>query len=169
MTTPGAGTEFGGGKDSATRPSRSSGPASVPLRKSPPRISAAGSSTKSKSPGAAPARHWPSPVGLTPGLQAPHVVDRGNQLATHSERVPTMSKAPSVDVQLLRDPVLTAANPVPVWRAVVLLPGPGPGGPSTAACHSAFDGSRLRAFLHAACAWNHVMFADGCTAGRLTA
>src|SRR5262249_61654455 len=110
MTTAGAGTEFGGGKDSARRPSTSSGPASVPLRKSPPRSSAAGSSTRSKSPGAAPARHWPSPVGLTPGLQVPHVVDRGSQLATHSERLPTMSKAPSDDVQLLREPGLTVAH-----------------------------------------------------------
>src|SRR5262249_14978722 len=164
MTTPGAGTEFGGGKDSATRPSRSSGPASVPLRKSPPRRRAGGSSTKSKSPGARPARHRAPPVGRHPGLQVQHIVDRGNQLATHSERLPTMSKAPSVDVQLLRDPVLTAANTLPVLQSVVLLSGPGSGVPSTAACHSAFDGSRLRAFLPAACAWNHAMFADGCTA-----
>src|SRR5262245_10826349 len=169
MTTPGAGATSGGGKDSATRPSTSSGPARVPLRKSTPRRSAAGSTTKSKSPGSAPARHLASPVGLTPGLQVPHVVDRGNQPATHSERLPTMSKAPSVDVQLLRDPVLTAANTLPVLQSVVLLSGPGSGVPATAACHSAFDGSRLRAFLQAACAWNHVMFADGCTAGRLTA
>jgi len=33
--------------------------------------------------------------------------------------------------------------------------------PRTATCHSTFDGSRLRAFSHAACAWNEVMFADG--------
>src|SRR5262249_24829050 len=123
MTTPGGGSTVVGGQDSATRPSTASGPASVPLRKSPPRSSAAGSSTTSKSPGAAPARHWASPVGLTPGLQVPHVVDRGNQPATHSERLPTMSKAPSVDVQLLRDPVLTAANTLPVLQSVVLLSG----------------------------------------------
>jgi len=43
------------------------------------------------------------------------------------------------------------------------------GVPATAACHSAFDGSRLRAFSHAAWAWNHVRFADGLTPGRLTA
>ena len=38
-----------------------------------------------------------------------------------------------------------------------------------AACHSAFEGSRLRAFLHAAWAWNQVAYADGSTPGRLTA
>jgi len=38
--------------------------------------------------------------------------------------------------------------------------------PRTATCHSTFDGSRLRAFSHAACAWNQGMFAHGCTAGR---
>jgi hypothetical protein len=52
-----------------------------------------------------------------------------------------------------------------VLQSVVPLSGPRSGVPITAACHSAFDGSRLRAFSHAACAWNHVMFADGSTAG----
>ena len=80
-----------------------------------------------------------------------------------------MSKAPRADTQPLRDPVATATNALAVLQSVVPLSGPGSGVPVTAACHSAFDGSRLRAFLHAACAWNHVMFADGVTPGRLTA
>ena len=54
-------------------------------------------------------------------------------------------------------------------QSVVPLSGPGSGVPATAACHSAFDGSRLRAFSHAACAWNQVICADGVTPARLTA
>ena len=80
-----------------------------------------------------------------------------------------MSKAPSDETQLLRDPVSTASIALSVLQSVVPLSGPGSGVPATAACHSAFDGSRLPAFVHAACAWNHVMNADGITPGRLTA
>ena len=46
-------------------------------------------------------------------------------------------------------------------QSVVPLSAPGSGVPITAACHSAFEGSRLRAFSHAACAWNQVSDADG--------
>jgi hypothetical protein len=80
-----------------------------------------------------------------------------------------MSKAPSDDTQLLRDPVGTLVNALAVLQSVVPLSGPGSGVPATAACHSAFDGSRLREFLQACCAWNQVMNADGVTPGRLTA
>ena len=80
-----------------------------------------------------------------------------------------MSKAPSDDTQLLREPVATTVNVLRVLQSVVPLSGPGSGVPATAACHSAFDGSRLPAFVHACCAWNHVMNADGVTPGRLTA
>jgi hypothetical protein len=117
----------------------------------------------------APATHWMSPVGLTPGVQLPHTVDRGTQSATHSNRLPTMSKVTRDETQLLRDPVRTADIVLFVLQSVVPLSGPGSGVPATAACHSALDGSRLPAFVHAGCAWNHVMFADGVTPGRLTA
>jgi hypothetical protein len=85
-------------------------------------------------------------------LQIPQVVDCGTQSATHSNRLPTMSKAPSADTQSLRDPVATATSGEPLLQSVVPLSRPGSGVPITAACHSAFDGSRLRAFLQAACA-----------------
>ena len=101
----------------------------------------------------------------------PHAVGGATQSATHSSRFPTMSNAPRADLQPLRDPVATTPWALFVLQSGVPLSGavPGSGVPGTAACHSAFDGSRLRAFSHAACAWNHVMFADGCTPGRLTA
>ena len=114
----------------------------------------------------APARHMASLLKVPQFGQS---VCTGTQSATHSSRFPTMSKAPSVDTQLLRDPVATVVNTLCVLQSVVPLSGPGSGVPTTAACHSAFDGSRLRAFLHATCAWNQVMFADGFTPGRLTA
>ena len=56
-----------------------------------------------------------------------------------------------------------------VLQSVVPLSGPGSGVPFAPTCHSAFVGSRLPALAHASCAWNHVMFAEGVTAGRLTA
>jgi len=80
-----------------------------------------------------------------------------------------MSKAPSADTQLLRNPVATVVNTLFVLQSVAPSSGPASGVPATAACHSAFVGSRLRAFLHACYAWNQVMFADGSTPGRLTA
>src|SRR5687767_6809606 len=80
--------------DGTLRLKTASGPANESLAKS-PRISAPGSPVV-----AAPARHWLSPVGLTPALQVPHTVDRGTQSATHSYRLPTMSKAPRADTQL---------------------------------------------------------------------
>ena len=80
-----------------------------------------------------------------------------------------MSNAPRDETQPLRDPVATGENVLLVLQSVVPLSGPGSGVPATAACHSALDGSRLPAFLHACCAWNHVMYADGVTPGRLTA
>src|SRR5262245_31553736 len=123
------------------------GPATLLARKSPPRRSAPGAPSV-----AAPARHWPSSVELASWLQLPHVLARGTQSATSSSTLPTMSKAPSADTQLLREPVSTGARVLNVLQSVVPLSPPGSGVPSTAACHSAFDGNRLRAFLQAACA-----------------
>src|SRR5262249_42086809 len=130
---------------------------------------AAGRGARALPPVFAPARHGSSPVGLGPAPHAPQVVDFCTQSATHSSRLPTMSKAPRADLQLLREPVSTAASTLFVLQSVVPLSGPGSGVPATAACHSAFDGSRLRAFLHAASAWNPVMFPAGGPPGRLPA
>src|SRR5215467_15174541 len=91
--------------DGASNPSTESGPAPAPRTKKPPRSSAPGSPVV-----AAPAQHWSSPVGLTPALHVPHAVDCGTQSATHSKRLPTMSNAPSADLQLAREPVLTAVK-----------------------------------------------------------
>jgi hypothetical protein len=79
-----------------------------------------------------------------------------------------MSKAPRAETQPLREPV-GAEEELPVLQTVVPLSGPGSGVPITAACHSAFDGSPLRAFSHAACAWDQAMNPAGVTPGRLTA
>src|SRR4029453_10909099 len=114
------------------------------LEKWPPRSSAAGSPSV-----AAPARHCVSPVGLRPALQLPQLVARGTQSATNSSTLPTMSKAPSEDTQRLRDPVAVRLKGRPdVLQSFISSSGPGSGGPATAACHSAFDGKRLRAVLH---------------------
>jgi hypothetical protein len=80
-----------------------------------------------------------------------------------------MSKAPRAETQLLREPVRVAANALFVLQSVVPLSGPGSGVPTTAPCHSAFDGRRFAAFSHATCAWNHVTCADGVAPARLTA
>jgi hypothetical protein len=44
------------------------------------------------------------------------------------------------------DPVAIALNALAVLHSVVPSSSPGSGVPATAACHSAFDGSRLPAF-----------------------
>src|SRR5262245_64842954 len=132
-----------------------SGPASAPRRKLPPRSSAPGSPVV-----AAPARYWRSPVGLTPALHVPDSEsDRGSQSATHSCRLPTMSNAPCADTQLAREPVGVGSWPDwnVVLQSVVPSSDPGSGVPTTAACHSALVGSRLRALLHAVLAGNHVL------------
>src|SRR5436190_8513275 len=152
--------------DGATPPWMASGPGFTVGLMLPPRMSAPGSPVV-----AAPIRHCKSPVGLTPAVHVPQpdVVDRGTQSATHSQTFPTMSNAPRADVQLLREPLFTVVPTLVQLQSVVPLSAPGSGVPITAACHSAFEGSRLRAFSHAACAWNHVTFADGRTPGRLAA
>src|SRR6185503_10736094 len=74
-----------------------SGPAPCRLRKSPPRSSAPGPPVAVL----APKRHIRS--SLKPP-QLAQVVESGTQSATHSERLPTMSKAPRADEQALREP-----------------------------------------------------------------
>src|SRR5262249_32991986 len=76
-----------------------------------------------------------------------------------------MSNAPRADLQALRDPAGIAANALAVLQSVVPSSDPGSGVPVTAACHSAFDGSRLPELSHAARPWNHVMLAGGCPPG----
>src|SRR5258708_3282199 len=77
-----------------------SGPASGPPieANAPPRSSAPGKLAVVL----APARHMLSLLKLA---QPGHAVDCGTQSATHSATLPTMSKAPRADTQLLRAPV----------------------------------------------------------------
>src|SRR5262245_42088226 len=128
-----------------------SGPSSEPKRKAPPRT---------KAPGAfevvlAPARHMASSLKLAQPGQA---VEAGAQSATHSARLPTMSKAPRDETQPLRPPV-SVTDPLPpsftsaVLQSVVPLSGPGSWVPLAATCHSAFVGRRLPELAHASCAW----------------
>src|SRR6185369_12230758 len=113
----------------------------------------------------APERHMLSSLKLAhPG----HIVDCGTQSATHSARLPTMSKAPRAEVQLARVPVRDR-TPLAVLQSVVPLSGPGSGVPFAPTCHSALVGSRLPALAHASCAWNQVMNAEGMWDGRLSA
>src|SRR5262249_57528352 len=115
------------------------------LPNSPPRTSAPGSPAS-----LAPNKHWKSPVGLASALQKlTHPgSDRGTQSATHSARLPTMSKAPIAETQLLRSPVPTASTAV-VLQSVIPLSGPGSGVPTTVASHSALVGSPLPPLPHA--------------------
>src|SRR5262245_47791022 len=142
-----------------------SGPASGPpwTAKAPPRSSAPGKVAVVL----APARHISS--SLKPP-QPGQLVEAGTQSATHSARLPTMSKAPRAETQLLRAPVGDRPGPSPeMLQSVVPLSGPGSGVPFAPTCHSALVGSRLPALAHASCAWNHVMDAEGSTDGKLTA
>jgi len=91
-----------------------------------------------------------------------------HQSATHSSRLPTMSKAPRADTQALREPVLATLS-LALLQSVVPLSGPGSGVPFAPTCHSALVGSRLPALAHASCAWNHVMSDEGVSDGRLRA
>src|SRR5262245_13248683 len=138
-----------------------SGPASGPRRKGSPRSSAPGEFDVVL----APARHMSS---LLKPAQPGQLVDCGTQSATHSARLPAMSKAPRAETQLVRAPV-SDGTPLTVLQSVVPLSGPGSGVPFAPACHSALVGSRLPALAQASCAWNHVMNAEGSTDGRLTA
>jgi len=106
----------------------------------------------------APAMHWRS---LLKAPQLPQLVDRGTQSATHSQRFPTMSKAPAWETQPADVPVAATA-PLDVLQE--------PSGvPSAAACHSALVGSRFPAFRAAAAAWNQETYRAGRTPGIETA
>src|SRR5262245_5720098 len=141
-----------------------SGPASGPKKNAPPRTSAPGKVAVVL----APARHISS--SLKPA-QPGQFVEFGTQSATHSARLPTMSKAPRAETQLLRAPVgVTNVGVRPaLLQSVVPLSGPASGVPFAPTCHSALVGSRLPALAQASSAWNHVTNAEGSTDGRLTA
>src|SRR5262245_22624266 len=96
----------------------------------------------------APARHMSSLLKLA---QPGHIVDSGTQSATHSARLPTMSKAPPADTQLPRAPVRDRSS-LAVSQSVVPLSGPGSGVPFAPSCPSALVGSRLPALVQASCA-----------------
>jgi len=100
--------------------------------------------------------------------QPAHPLEAGTQSATHSARLPTISKAPRAETQLLREPVRERPS-LAVLQSVVPLSGPGSGVPFTPICHSAFVGSRLPELAQASCAWNQVMFDEGISDGRVTA
>src|SRR5512147_1005026 len=85
----------------------------------------------------APARHISSLLKLA---QPGQFVGAGTQSATHSATLPTMSKAPRAETQLLRAPVRGRLSLL-VLQSVVPLSGPGSGVPFAPTCHSAFDGS----------------------------
>jgi hypothetical protein len=76
-----------------------------------------------------------------------------------------MSKAPRVETHPGRDPVASTSKALAVLQSRVPSSGPGSGVPATAACHSAFVGRRLAAFVHACCAWNQAMKAEGSPPG----
>src|SRR5262249_47891050 len=100
-----------------------SGPASGPPRttNAPPRTSAPGEFDVVL----APARHMSSSLKLA---QPGQFVEAGTQSATHSATLPTMSKAPRAETQLLRAPVRDGPSPA-VLQSVVPLSGPGSGVP----------------------------------------
>src|SRR5512143_1451833 len=84
--------------DGLKTPRTASGPAPVPSTKEPPRVSAPGPPASVL----APARHIRS---LLTAPQPVHTVESGAQSATHSSRLPAMSKAPRAEMQALREPV----------------------------------------------------------------
>src|SRR5262245_47966782 len=101
-----------------------SGPATPPKKK-PPKVY---EPPRRSAPGAldvvlAPARHMRSSLNAP---QPGHVVDAGTQSATHSERFPTMSKAPRAETQRLRAPVRMRS---PMLQSVVASPVRGSGVP----------------------------------------
>src|SRR5579862_4335331 len=100
--------------------------------------------------------------------QPGHAVDSGTQSATHSFRLPTMSKAPTSDTHRLREPVLATLK-LPTLQSLVPLSVPGSGVPYAERCHSALVKSRLPALRQAASAWNQSMYADGVAPGIETA
>src|SRR5262249_58946111 len=87
------------------------------------------------------------------------------QSATNSMAFPTMSNTPQLDLQLLRDPVLTGPGEFVAHVVAPSSAAPGSGVPAAAPCHSTFVSSRFPQSRHAWFAWNHVMHRLGCTPG----
>ena len=136
-------------------------PASARSDQSPPRNNAPGPPVVS-----APTRHITS--SLNPP-QLAHAVECGTQSATHSHTFPTMSKAPQLDLQFDREPVL--AGPAELVTHVVEPSSalPESGVPAAAACHSWFVSSRFPERRQACSAWNQVAQAVGSTPATETA
>src|SRR5262245_55170966 len=98
--------------------------------------------------------------GCPPRSQPGQLVEMGTQSATHSERFPTMSNAPTSETH----------PAVPVTTGPELTRHGGPSGvPRAAACHSALVGNRFPAFRAAAAAWNQLMLLAGSTPSMETA
>src|SRR3989442_11823422 len=92
-----------------------------------------------------------------------------SESATHSSTFPTMSNTPQSDLQLDREPELTASPTTEMLQSVVPLSVPGSGVPAAASCHSRPVSNRFPDRRHACAAWNQVMHALGWTPGMDTA
>src|SRR5262249_8526232 len=139
-------SECDGSKSATT----SKTPASVPMPKSPPRTNATGRALPPFPPG--PPKQLESlPAKLAEVVQSVHGLGPllSAQSATHSATFPTMSKTPQFDLQLDREPVLTASSTLLTLQSVVPSSVPGSGVPAAAPCHSRFVSSRLPASRHA--------------------
>src|SRR5262249_61711630 len=82
-------------------------------------------------------------------VQSVQLFARSLQSATHSDRFPTMSNVPQLDLQLERDPVFAG---LAEFVAHVVVPSsafPGSGVPAAARCHSSFRTRRLPDAAHA--------------------
>lgn len=112
-------------------PTTAKTPASEPSFQPPPRSNAPGPAVRE-----APARQFQSPEPNRSVIQA---VLSGVQSATHSQRLPTMSKAPTSETQADRDPVaVTPGARLSVLHVVLPSSAPAVSGvPRAAACHSA--------------------------------
>src|SRR5207244_10895720 len=90
---------------------------------------------------------------------------RSPQSATHPSALPTMSKTPQLDLQLVREPVFTGAPAAKVLQSGGPVSAPGSGVPAAARCHSSFLISRFPEKAHAWSAWNQLKQVLGNTPG----
>src|SRR5437016_307179 len=139
-------------------------PSSVPKTQFPPRINAPGRLLLLEPGPPTQLKSLPKPADqfVQPSARSPHS-------STHSHTFPTMSNAPQLDLQLLREPVFTGLPAAEMVQSVVPLSVPGSGVPAAASCHSRFVASRLPDTRHAWAAWNQVVQVLGSTPGMETA
>src|SRR5262249_28419271 len=87
------------------------------------------------------------------------------QSATNSMAFPTMSTTPQLDLQWLRDPVLTGPGEFVAHVVAPSSAAPGSGVPAAAPCHSTFVSSRFPERRQAWFAANQLMHPLGGTPG----